>query len=419
MATAKKLPSGSWRCLAYSHTERIYDEKTQKWKNKRIYESFTDDDPSPAGRKRAELAAAQFQASKTPDKIRKRQDYGKLTLSQAIDKYIESRENLNRSPTTLQDYRCIQKNAFPDLMDTPIKDIDITILQEALSAEARRPANSPSKKGKPISAKRVRNEWGLIRPVLNKYGVNDLDFEQIELPTVTPRLVELPSAKTVLNIIKGTDIELPVLLAAWLSFSMSEVRGLTKSKSISGNCITIHEVVVDINNKPVRKELAKNPTRNRRLQIPPYIQNLIDQVDGDVLVPMSGRALYHRWIKLQHDNGMSPITFHDLRHLNASVMALLRIPDKYAQERGGWKTDEVMKRIYTQTFSDERVRVDNTIDNYFESIVNSEKSSADDKENLSPEELIKLFKERNPDGWYKVLENAMQHEMQHDTKKAR
>ena len=48
MATAKKLPSGSWRCLAYSHTERIYDEKNQKWKNKRIYESFTDDDPSPA-----------------------------------------------------------------------------------------------------------------------------------------------------------------------------------------------------------------------------------------------------------------------------------------------------------------------------------------------------------------------------------
>ena len=105
-------------------------KKTQKWKNKRIYESFTDDDPSPAGRKRAELAAAQFQASKTPDKIRKRQDYGKLTLSQAIDKYIESRENLNRSPTTLQDYRCIQKNAFPDLMDTPIKDIDITILRK-------------------------------------------------------------------------------------------------------------------------------------------------------------------------------------------------------------------------------------------------------------------------------------------------
>lgn len=25
MATAKKLPSGSWRCLVYSHTERTFD----------------------------------------------------------------------------------------------------------------------------------------------------------------------------------------------------------------------------------------------------------------------------------------------------------------------------------------------------------------------------------------------------------
>ena len=60
------------------------------------------------------------------------------------------------------------------------------------------------------------------------------------------------------------------------------------------------------------------------------------------------------------------MTFHDLRHVNASVMALLRIPDKYAQERGGWKSDKVMKKVYQQTFSDERERVDDVIDQYFE-----------------------------------------------------
>ena len=38
MATAKKLPSGSWRCLVYSHTERIFDTKSGTWKDKRIYE---------------------------------------------------------------------------------------------------------------------------------------------------------------------------------------------------------------------------------------------------------------------------------------------------------------------------------------------------------------------------------------------
>lgn len=41
MARAKKLKSGSWRCLAYSHTEQVWDPKKKDWKEKRFYESFT------------------------------------------------------------------------------------------------------------------------------------------------------------------------------------------------------------------------------------------------------------------------------------------------------------------------------------------------------------------------------------------
>ena len=66
------------------------------------------------------------------------------------------------------------------------------------------------------------------------------------------------------------------------------------------------------------------------------------------------------------------MTFHQLRHLNASIMAVLNIPDKYAQERGGWKTDRVMKKVYTHTFCDERKAVDSIIDNYFSRIVQHE-----------------------------------------------
>lgn len=40
---------------------------------------------------------------------------------------------------------------------------------------------------------------------------------------------------------------------------------------------------------------------------------------------------------------------------------------KLAQERGGWKTDHIMKSVYTETFSEERKRVDNVIDDYFKS----------------------------------------------------
>lgn len=369
MAKAKKLPSGSWRCQAYSHTERVRDPKTGKMKDKRIYVSFTSNDPSAKGRKEAELQAALFQANKSKPIQEKRREYSNLTLTEAIDKYIESREILNCSPTTIQDYRCIQKNGFQNLMDMHLKDIDESVLQEAIDTESHRPANNRDRK--PISAKRLKNEWGLISAVLHKYR-KEIDLEEIELPKIVPRNVELPSAATVLQMIKGTDIELPVLLAAWLSFSMSEVRGLTKSKSISGNYLTIREVVVDVGGESIRKDMAKNPTRNRKHRIPPYIKKLIDEVEGDDLVPMSGRALYHRWIKLQDKHGMPHITFHDLRHLNASIMALLRIPDKYAQERGGWTSDKVMKNTYMQTFSEERERVDNIIDHYFENIMQHE-----------------------------------------------
>lgn len=230
----------------------------------------------------------------------KRQEYGNLTLTKAIDAYIESRTEI-RSPTTIQDYRCIQKNGFQDLMETKLKDLDEVILMEAVNAEARRPSNRRKDK-KPISAKRLKNEWGFLTAVLNVYR-KDLDYN-ITLPPVPDRVPELLPAETVLRMVKGLDI---------------------------------------------------------------------DRVDGDIIVPMSGAALYHKWIRVQTQNGIEHhMTFHDLRHLNASVMALLSIPDRYAQDRGGWKSDKVMKKTYMQVFSDERIQVDNIIDDYFENAMQHE-----------------------------------------------
>ena len=178
---------------------------------------------------------------------------------------------------------------------------------------------------------------------------------------------------------KGTDIELAVLLSAWLSFSLSEVRGLTKSKSINGDYIRIAEVVVDVGGEAVRKDMAKNPTRNRTHRIPKYIKELIDKTEDDVLVPFDGWEIYKKWTRLLKENNLPHMTFHDLRHLNASVMALLHVPDKYAQAQGGWRTDAVMKRVYTQTFPEERVKVDDMIDEYFEGVMQNEMQNGNEK----------------------------------------
>lgn len=84
-------------------------------------------------------------------------------------------------------------------------------------------------------------------------------------------------------------------------------------------------------------------------------------------------------------NNLPHMTFHDLRHVNASVMALLQIPDKYAMERGGWKTDSTMKGVYTHTFSKARKDVDETIDSYFESQLQGIKSKTDSPKAVLPD----------------------------------
>ena len=343
-------------------------QKNGKQKMKRIYKTITG-----ATKKEVDFEAAQFMLQKEEELAnqpkQKKADYTLLPLTELIDKYIESRLVLNRSLTTIQDYWCIQRNGFQDLMQICVKDMDKELLQEYVNMESQRPCKR--KKGVTLSPKRLQNEWSLLASVIRKY-TSSLDdvLRNIELPEVPERVPDLIPAEVLLPAIKDTELELPVLLAAWLSFSMSEIRGLTKSKSISGDHIRIAEVVVVVGGKDHRKEIAKNKYRNRTHRIPPYIKSLIDKVPGDRLVTLTEAQIYHRWIKFQDEHRFKHMTFHDFRHLNASVMAALRIPDKYAQERGGWKSDKIMKKVYTQTFSEVRVAVDDKIDGYFDNIAN-------------------------------------------------
>ena len=94
MAKAKKLPSGQWRTLVYSHTEYV------DGKPKRKYASFTADTKA-----ESELMAAQFSHQKN---FTGTQSAG-LTVGQAMDAYIASKSNI-LSPTTIRTYKDIRKN---------------------------------------------------------------------------------------------------------------------------------------------------------------------------------------------------------------------------------------------------------------------------------------------------------------------
>ena len=155
MPTARKLPSGSWRCQVYSHTERIYNEKIGKWKDRRVYESFTSDDPSPAGKREAELAAAQFAATKQG-----RKSMRNMPLSQAMEDYIESRSNV-LSPSTIREYRRMQKNNYDSINKIFLNQLTTEKVQKWVNAFAA--DHNP---------KTVRNAYGLLSATLNAYLPN-------------------------------------------------------------------------------------------------------------------------------------------------------------------------------------------------------------------------------------------------------
>lgn len=355
MAKAKKLPSGAWRTQVYSHTED----------GKKKYMSFTADTKA-----ESEYMAAQFIHEKKANIKPRNRTRLDMTVKEAISQYIALSALL--SPTTLHRYQKIQEYSFKSIMDMQVKKIDDISMQMAVNQESmRRNARCPNK---PISAKTVCNEYALVSSALKAIcGVT----YNVKLPKKTIKNKEYPDPERVIAAVKGTSIELPCLLAIWLSFSMSEIRGL-KCSSIHDGIISIDRVLVDVGSTPILKDTAKAEKRIRKHEVPEYIMQLIEKQESyqryittgedGFLITMTRNMIVGRYETILKNNGLS-LSFHDLRHLNASVMLMLNIPEKYAMERGGWKTPHVMKTVYQHTFDSERRRVDSMINSYFDEIM--------------------------------------------------
>lgn len=339
MATAKQLPSGSWRC-------RVYDKQTGK------YVSFTSQLPGKKGKAEAELMARQFQLERrtAPRRVNRQ------TVGECIDKYIESKRNI-LSPTTVDSYTRSKKNNLAALCDADIRKLTSEQVQITMNDLAATK-----------SAKTVKNAYGLLTAALNVYAP-DLRLK-VTLPKVQKKIKQLPEALDVLRAIVGTDIELPCLLAMWCSLRISEIRGAKKS-DIRDGVLTIHDTVVTVAGEHIEKHSTKTIESTRQIALPAYIMGLISALpdEQDNLTLLTGQAIYKRFTRLLENAGVQAMTFHDLRHMNASIMVLLGVPDKYAMERGGWSSPHIMQSVYQHTFSRERIEVDRRIDEYFDGLV--------------------------------------------------
>lgn len=336
MAKAVQLPSGNWNV-------KIYIGKDEN--GKRIRKSFTAD--------------TRWKAEKMADDYLKKgkKEEKKISVGEAIEGYVRLKENV-LAPSTIRGYRIIRRNRLQSLMSVDIHEVNNINMQLAINEDS-----------KTAGYKSIKEAKALVCSALKLYGVR-LDLN-VTLPAKKPKIKNLPTAEQVINIIRGTDVELPCLLAMWLSLRISEVRGL-QFRDIKDNIVTVRRSNVYFDGNDNIKEVNKTYNSTRQLAIPPYIQKLIEAVpheeETDFIVPMGYNAICNHFKKLLAENDLK-MTFHDLRHLNASIMLKLGIPDKYAMERGGWSTNNTLKAVYQHTFSDERKLVDEKIDDYFNGIL--------------------------------------------------
>lgn len=328
---AKQLPSGMYRVQVMVNGERV---------------SITDESPKVAEAKAAAVKAELVAASKS---------LRSMTVGEAIDRYIESKDAV-LSPSTIAGYKRIRKNALQDIMYIRLPDLTQERIQRAINIMA-----------KDKSPKSVRNAHGLLSAVLAEYKPD------VVLRTTLPQKQRYEAAipsdddiAAILQAARGTDIELPILLALWLGLRASEIRGITWG-CISGRVLHIRQAIVQGDDGPETKG-TKTYSGNRKLQMPEYIAGLIEQqphVD-DYVIHLSGQAMYKRFSRLCAKMGLPHYRFHDLRHANASVMLALGVPDKYAMERMGHATNNMLKTVYQHTMKSKQDEVAEVVDRYFE-----------------------------------------------------
>lgn len=334
MATAKKLPSGSWRAQAYDYTDAS---------GKRHYVSFT----APT-KKEAEYMSAQFMMEKQSS------FKGDMTFKEALTAYIDQRRPV-LSPGSIREYvRCIKN--YDDINNIRISQITQDLIQQHV--------NSFSKDHAPKS---VRDNHALITAVLSKYRPNfalNTTLPQKRRPNLYVPTDE--DIKKVMNVAAGSKMEVPILLAAFGPMRRGEICAL-EYDDISGTRVHVQRsMVMDENRQYVIKQ-PKSYAGDRFIDFPEFIIDKIPKSPGRI-TDLNPNMITQRFNHILKRAGVPHFRFHDCRHYCASIMHAIGVPDAYIMERGGWGSDAVLKNVYRHTIDDKRSQMMNKTNSYFESM---------------------------------------------------
>ena len=301
----RRLPSGAWNCRV------MIDGQSY---------SFTHADKKTVVRMASDFA----------DEYRRKMD--NPTLLERMREYVA--ENAERlSPSTVRSYNG---------MIRMIAERTPRIANKRLSAITEQDVSDIVRPLRTLKTK--RNYVNFIHACTGKSAgkLTGVSSKRVHVPT------EL-EVKGLLQIFRNTELEVPIMLAAYGGLRRGEICALRMS-DIDGDFVHVSRAVVrDPSGEWVTKE-PKTASSVRSVLLPHFvIERIQEQRYITHLLPSQ---VSNRFWKKQRNLGIPPYCFHSLRHFHASYLHYLNIPDAYIMQRGGWSTPSVMQSIYRHALED-------------------------------------------------------------------
>lgn len=340
MATARKLPSGSWRVRIYTGTDEG---------GKKEYKSFTG-----RTKKEAEKMALSYTVHQMPAED--------ITFGEAMQRYIESKSSI-LSPSTIRGYWTIEKNYISRIRNIKLDRITNEILQKQLDDISTGHA-----------AKTVNNVRGLITAAMKMF-MPSFVITIKGAPREKPE-VEIPSDADInllLKAVSGTDIELPILLSAFGSLRRGEVCALFPD-CVHDTYITIRRTIVLNSDRQWEiKDRPKTYAGYRNVTLPPDIMDKVKAAaqiaeSNTPIIAYKPDGLYKRFRRATIKAGIYPYKYHALRHYFATFCHSIGIPDQYIMEMGGWDDIGTLTKIYQHTMENKRDDVHKKINQYYNAV---------------------------------------------------
>ena len=111
------------------------------------------------------------------------------------------------------------------------------------------------------------------------------------------------------------------------------------------------------------------------MHLPAYLRDLLARTPqtDEHITTLTGHAIYCGFSRVCEKAGVPHYRFHDLRHVNASVMLEAHIPAKYSIKRMGHATNNMLKTTYQHIFKESERTYDAAIESALDDLISPDK----------------------------------------------